>query len=207
MYDAIIDLDGLTVDLGGNPVLRGMELHVSPGEIVAIVGPNGSGKSTLLRCVAGLQPATDGQVLVFGEPPADDAGFWGRVGLLFEEPAWYPALTTREHLELVAAVHAEARMTVDAALEEFALAERADAVPLNLSTGQRQRLSLAATLLRPSTLLLLDEPERGLDAAFRARLGDLLEEYAHEGGTVLMATHDPGLAERARRVPPTGVAA
>ncbi|MGP4099222.1 heme ABC exporter ATP-binding protein CcmA [Nonomuraea sp. KM90] len=207
MYDSIIRIDDLTVELGGNPVLKGMELTVSPGEVVAVVGPNGSGKSTLLRCLAGLQPATSGEVRVFGRSPADDAGFWGRVALLGDEPAWYPGLTAREHLELMGAVHTRARMTVDAALEEFALVERADAPPLNLSTGQRQRLSLASALLRPSTLLLLDEPERGLDAGFRARLADLLDEYAAEGGTVVMATHDEGLATRARRVSPSGVPA
>ncbi|NUP61792.1 MAG: heme ABC exporter ATP-binding protein CcmA [Nonomuraea sp.] len=203
----IVTVDDLSIELGGNPVLRGMDLAVAPGEIVAVVGPNGSGKSTLLRCLAGLQPATSGEVRVFGAPPADDAAFWRRVALLGDEPAWYPGLTAREHLELMGAVHAEARMTVDAALDLFALTERADAPPLNLSTGQRQRLCLAATLIRPSTLLLLDEPERGLDAAFRVRLADLLDEYATEGGTVIMATHDPNLAANTRQISPTGVAA
>ncbi|MBB6554358.1 heme ABC exporter ATP-binding protein CcmA [Nonomuraea rubra] len=207
MYDSIIDVDALTVELGGNPVLRDLDLTVAPGEIVAVVGPNGSGKSTLLRCLAGLQPVTSGEVRVFGRPPADDAGFWGRVALLGDEPAWYPGLTAREHLELMGAVHTEARMTVDAALELFALEERADAPPLNLSTGQRQRLSLAATLLRPSTLLLLDEPERGLDQDFRAALAGLLTEYADEGGTVVMATHDQDLATTGRQVTPSGVTA
>ncbi|TMR18560.1 heme ABC exporter ATP-binding protein CcmA [Nonomuraea turkmeniaca] len=207
MYDSIISVAELTVELGGNPVLRGLGLTVAAGEIVAVVGPNGSGKSTLLRCLAGLQPATFGEVRVFGEPPVDDGPFWRRVALLGDEPAWYPGLTTREHLELMAAVHPRTRMTVEAALEVFALVERADAAPLNLSTGQRQRLSLAAALLRPSTLLLLDEPERGLDAAFRGRLADLLDAYADEGGTVVMATHDQGLAARAREVSPTGVTA
>jgi ABC-type multidrug transport system ATPase subunit len=174
---------------------------------VAVVGPNGSGKSTLLRCLAGLQPATSGEIRVFGEPPADDAAFWRRVALLGDEPAWYPGLTVREHLELMGAVHTEARMTVGTALETFALVGRADAAPLNLSTGQRQRLSLASALLRPSTLLLLDEPERGLDADFRTRLADLLDEYADEGGTVVMATHDQDLAAGARRVSPSGAVA
>ncbi|MFG1968041.1 heme ABC exporter ATP-binding protein CcmA [Nonomuraea fuscirosea] len=207
MHDPIITTDNLTVELGGNPVLRDLRLTVSPGEIVAVVGPNGSGKSTLLRCLAGLQPATSGEIRVFGEPPADDAAFWGRVALLADEPAWYPGLTAREHLELMGAVHARPRMSVDAAMEAFALTERGDAPPLNLSTGQRQRLCLAAALLRPSTLLLLDEPERGLDAAFRDHLTGLLAAYADEGGTVVMATHDEGLAAGARQISPAGVGA
>ena len=207
MSDTIISTRDLTVELGGNPVLRGMSLTVAPGEVVAVVGPNGSGKSTLLRCLAGLQPVTSGEVEVFGAPPSDDARFWGRVALLTDEPAWYPGLTAREHLELMAAVHTTTRMTVEAALEVFALVERADATPLNLSTGQRQRLALAAALLRPSTLLLLDEPERGLDAAFRTGLTDLLADYANEGGTIVMATHDQALATSARQISPSGVTA
>ncbi|NRQ39191.1 heme ABC exporter ATP-binding protein CcmA [Nonomuraea sp. NN258] len=207
MYERIVDIDDLTIELGGNPVLRGFRLTVSPGEIVAVVGENGSGKSTLLRCLAGLLPITSGRVHVFGEPPADDASFWQRVALLGDEPAWYPGLTAREHLELMTAVHAAPRLSVETALEVFALVERADAPPMNLSTGQRQRLSLAATLLRPSRLLLLDEPERGLDAGFRERLAELLATYADEGGTVIMATHDQGLATHARQVSPQGAAA
>ncbi|MBB5080266.1 heme ABC exporter ATP-binding protein CcmA [Nonomuraea endophytica] len=190
----------LTVELGGNPVLTGYDLVVRPGELVAVVGENGSGKSTLLRCLAGLQPPTSGEVTVFGAPPADVAAFWRRVAVTGDEPAWYPGLTAREHLELVPAVHDGPRMSVERALELFDLGPRADAVPLNLSTGQRQRLALAAALVRPSSLLLLDEPERGLDTAFRERLGTLLLEYTADGGTVIMATHDPALAARARHV-------
>ncbi|MCK2219896.1 ABC transporter ATP-binding protein [Actinomadura sp. ATCC 31491] len=200
---SVIEVEDLTVELGGNPVLRGLGLTVARGEIVAVVGPNGCGKSTLLRCLAGLQPASGGEVRVFGGPPVDDAAFWRRVALLGDEPAWYPGLTAREHLELMAAVHPRPRMDVELALEVFALVERGDAAPLNLSTGQRQRLSLAATLLRPSALLLLDEPERGLDAGFRRRLAELLEAYREEGGTVVMATHDEGLAAHGRQVSPT----
>ncbi|MDF2706000.1 MAG: ccmA [Nonomuraea muscovyensis] len=204
MSEAIITVRDVSVELGGNPVLAGVSLTVSRGEIVALVGPNGSGKSTLLRCLAGLQPVTGGHVTVLGAEPADDAAFWRQVALMGDEPAWYPGLTGREHLELMATVHGDSRMTADEALELFGLDARADAPPLNLSTGQRQRLHLAAALIRPSRVLLLDEPERGLDAAFRTRLGVLVEEYAAEGGTVVMATHDPGLTGRGRRISPAG---
>ncbi|WP_235017910.1 ABC transporter ATP-binding protein [Thermomonospora echinospora] len=179
-----------------------MGLRVDRGDIVAVVGENGAGKSTLLRCLAGLQPGVSGQVVVFARPPADEPGFWRDVALVGDEPAWYPGLTVREHLELMPAVHGAARMGVDAALETFGLAGQGDRAPLALSTGQRQRLLLAMALIRPSRLLLLDEPERGLDPAFRERLAASLCEYAEEGGTVVMATHDLQLAEstRARRL-------
>ncbi|MEV4257380.1 ABC transporter ATP-binding protein [Spirillospora sp. NPDC049652] len=194
MAGHVVEVRNVGVELGGVPVLDGVDLVAGRGEIVAVLGENGVGKSTLLRCLAGLQAGASGAVGVLGRPPADDPEFWRDVVLVGDEPAWYPGLTVLEHLEMLASVHAGTRMTPDAALETFGLGERRDHAPLAMSTGQRQRLSLAMGLLRPSRLLLLDEPERGLDAAFRARLASLLTGYAADGGTVVMATHDPGLA-------------
>jgi heme ABC exporter ATP-binding subunit CcmA len=196
--ETVIEVRDAGVELGGGPVLREVGLHVARGDIVAVVGENGAGKSTLLRCLAGLQPGVSGKVAVFDRPPVDEPGFWRDVALMGDEPAWYPGLTVREHLELMPAVHGAARMEADAALETFGLTRRSDMTPLSLSTGQRQRLALAMTLIRPSRLLLLDEPERGLDPAFRERLAENLTAYAAEGGTVVMATHDLRLVEATR---------
>ncbi|MER7133866.1 heme ABC exporter ATP-binding protein CcmA [Streptosporangium saharense] len=199
--ESTIAAHDVQVDLGGQAVLRGVDLTAAPGEIVAVIGENGAGKSTLLRCLAGLETPAAGRVLVLGDPPADTAAFWREVALTGDEPAWYPGLSVQEHLELVTATHRDdrtardGRMDVGVALAAFDLGGRADLHPLTLSTGQRQRVSLATALVRPSRLLLLDEPERGLDTAFRDRLADILREYAAKGGTVVMATHDLGLAE------------
>jgi heme ABC exporter ATP-binding subunit CcmA len=197
--EPIIVARDVGVELGGAPVLRGVDLTVAPGEVVAVLGANGVGKTTLLRCLAGLQRAT-GRVSVLGRPPVDEPGFWRDVVMVGDEPTWYPGLTVREHLELMRAVHGPGRLEVGAALELFELAGPADRAPSSLSTGQRQRLSLAMALLRPSRLLLLDEPERGLDTAFRDRLAGLLAAYAADGGTVVMVTHDPRFADSARQV-------
>lgn len=197
----IIEARGVVVELGGTPILNGVDLTARVGEVVAIAGANGAGKTTLLRCLAGLQ-AADGRVGMFDRPPVDEPEFWRDVVLVGDEPAWYPGLSVREHLELMRAVHDPGgahrpRMDTGAALESFDLTSRADLAPLSMSTGQRQRLSLAMALLRPSRVLLLDEPERGLDTSFRARLAGILAGYAAEGGTVVMATHDLRLAEAA----------
>jgi ABC-type multidrug transport system ATPase subunit len=194
----VVQARGLRVGYGKVVVLDGIDLTVSQGEIVAVTGVNGAGKSTLLTCLAGLRRPSGGSVTVLGGPPRDDAEFWRRVAVVADLPTWYPGLTVREHLELVQLTHGPASgwpLTADDLIEAFGLSERADAVPLTLSSGQRQRLSLAAALARPSSLLLLDEPEQSLDAGFRRELARILREsYALDGGTVIMATHDLGFA-------------
>jgi ABC-2 type transport system ATP-binding protein len=179
-------------------VIEDLDLTVTEGEIVALTGVNGVGKSTLLTCIAGFRRQTAGTVSVLGGPPRDDADFWRSVAIVSEQPSWYPGLTIRELLELVRMTHQPLPgwcVPVDDLIEIFGLSARADASPLSLSSGQRQRLSIAAALARPSSLLLLDEPEQSLDAGFRQELATLLrDEYAANDGTVVMATHDHDFA-------------
>ena len=190
---------------GSFVVLEDVDLTVADGEIVAVTGVNGAGKSTLLSCLAGLHRPAAGTVSVLGARPRDDAAFWRAVALVADQPTWYPGVTLREHLELVRLTHEPVRgwcLPADELIDVFGLSVRADATPLDLSSGQRQRLSLAAALARPSRLLLLDEPEQSLDSGFRQELAGLLLEYTGHGGTVVMATHDFDFAAAAdaRRV-------
>lgn len=179
---------------GSVVVLEDVDLSVTEGEIVALTGVNGVGKSTLLSCLAGFRRQAKGTVSVLGGPPRDDAEFWRSVAIVAEQPTWYPGLSVRELLELVRMTHQPLPgwcVPTDDLIEIFGLTARADASPLSLSSGQRQRLSIAAALARPSSLLLLDEPEQSLDAGFRQELAALLrDEYAAGGGTVVMASHD-----------------
>jgi ABC-2 type transport system ATP-binding protein len=195
----VVEVRGLRVAYGKAVVLDGVDLAVGQGEVVAVTGVNGAGKSTLLSCLAGLRKPSGGGLAVLGGPPRDDAAFWRQVAFVADLPTWYPGLTVREHLELVRLTHAPVTgwcMAADELIEAFGLAARDDAVPLTLSSGQRQRLSLAAALARPSSLLLLDEPEQSLDTGFRHELARILHQsYARNGGTVVMATHDLGFAE------------
>jgi ABC-2 type transport system ATP-binding protein len=194
----VVEVHGLRMAYGKVVVLEDIDLTAGEGEIVALTGVNGVGKSTLLSCLAGFRGPADGTVSVLGGPPRDDAEFWRAVAIVAEQPAWYPGLTVRELLELVRMTHRPLRgwcLPADELIDAFGLEARADASPLSLSSGQRQRLSLAAALARPSQLLLLDEPEQSLDAGFRHELAALLgEEYAGNGGTVVMATHDHDFA-------------
>ena len=195
---AVVAVRGLRVAYGSVVVLADIELTVTEGEIVAVTGVNGVGKSTLLTCLAGLHRPAAGTMSVLGAAPRDDPAFWRAVALVADQPTWYPGLTVREHLELIRLTHQPPRgwcLPADELIELFGLSARADASPLDLSSGQRQRLSLAAALARPSRLLLLDEPEQSLDAGFRLELAGLLREgYADNGGTVIMATHDHDFA-------------
>jgi ABC-type multidrug transport system ATPase subunit len=192
--ELVVEVRGLMVTYGSVSVLTDVNLSAAPGEIVAVMGVNGAGKSTLLSCLAGLRRPSRGSISVLGGPPRDSGEYWRRVVLVADLPTWYPGLTVREHLELVRMTNSPAGgwgLDPDELIDAFELTSRADATPLTLSSGQRQRLSLACALARPSDLLLLDEPEQSLDAGFRKQLATLLRDsYAPTGGTVVMATHD-----------------
>jgi ABC-2 type transport system ATP-binding protein len=204
--ELVVEVRGLHVAYGGVVVLEDVDLSAAAGEVVAVMGVNGAGKSTLLSCLAGLRRPNGGVISVLGGPPRDTADYWRRVVLVAELPTWYPGLTVREHIELVRMTNMPSGdwgLGPDELIDAFGLTSRADAVPLTLSSGQRQRLSLACALARPSDLLLLDEPEQSLDAGFRKQLAALLRDsYLPGGGTVVMATHDLGFAEvaGARRI-------
>jgi ABC-2 type transport system ATP-binding protein len=191
-----VDVSGLFVSYGSTPVLIDVGLHVPVGEGVCVTGENGIGKSTLLRCVSSLQRPDRGRIRVFGTSPGSTPEFWRQVATTVEPPTWYPGLTVREHAELVCRAHGQdpEEAGVDAALDGFGLAGHADAIPPSLSSGQKQRLTLAITLLRPSSLLILDEPEQRLDPEARSSVAAMLSQYVTGGGTLLMASHDDAFA-------------
>ncbi|WP_285688841.1 ATP-binding cassette domain-containing protein [Actinoplanes sp. NBRC 103695] len=191
-----VQVDDLVVGYGSTPVLSGVRLLVPSGAGVCVTGENGIGKSTLLRCVAGLQRPDDGEIRVFGGRAGSTPDFWRAVVTTVEPPTWYPGLTAREHAELVCRAHGQdpSAAGIDDALDQFGLAGHRDAIPASLSSGQKQRLTLALALLRPSSLLILDEPEQRLDRDGRALVADLLAEYLKTGGSILMASHDDAFA-------------
>jgi ABC-2 type transport system ATP-binding protein len=194
-----ISVRDLSVSYGSTPVLVDVNLTVPLGAGVCITGENGIGKSTLLRCISSLQRPDAGEIEVFGGPPGSTPEFWRAVATTVDAPTWYPGLTTREHAELVCRAHSidPEDAGVQEALERFGLATHADAIPPSMSSGQKQRLALALILLRPSKLLILDEPEQRLDPEGRATVAAMLAEYRAGGGSILMASHDDTFAAAA----------
>ncbi len=194
----LLSLREVTRRYGDQVALSPVSLEVAPGRCVALLGPNGSGKTTLLRIAAGRDAPTAGAVLFDGSPlDGDDLHARARIAVVGDSAAYYPDLTVREHLTLVAVSHgvgADAASWVDWALADRNLTDKADALPSSLSSGQQQALLLAAALVRPRDLLVLDEPEQRLDPDARRQLaGRLRQELADDVG-VLLATHHRELA-------------
>ncbi|WP_163510560.1 ABC transporter ATP-binding protein [Fodinicola acaciae] len=196
---AAIEASGVVIAFGGTPVLDGVSVKVNYGQAVSLVGRNGSGKSTLLRAIGGLLKPDAGTVRIAGvEPSRAGPQLWRDVVMLLGDEAWYPDLTVIEHLQLLRAVHAPVPGDIPEPadlLEAMGLTERADVVPAVLSSGQRQRLMLAAALCRPSKVLMLDEPEQRLDTDIRPVLAELLRERVDAGAALLLASHDKTLID------------
>ncbi|TYP82779.1 ABC transporter ATP-binding protein [Blastococcus xanthinilyticus] len=190
---ALLRADELTAGHDDVPTSAPVHLHLPPGRALAVIGPNGAGKSTLLHTLVGLLPPLGGSVSFDGEPVDERrASFRRDVAQVLDDDAFFPALTGREHLLLTARAHGveDAEEVVAAELAAFGLEERADALPSRLSSGQRRRLALAAAFVRPARLLVLDEPERRLDAEMRRTLAERVAAERDAGLAVLFASHD-----------------
>jgi putative ABC transport system ATP-binding protein len=190
--------------------LRGVDLSVGEGEMVAIMGPSGSGKSTLLHILGALDRPDAGSVSISGRrydnlPDRELTRLRGEVfGFVFQFFNLLPTLTAAENVLLPALVNGERPSRyaerVDRLMEKVGLAGRADHLPTELSGGEQQRVAIARALLRDPELVLADEPTGNLDSASGGTVMSLLRGVVDEGETVVMVTHDPGAAALADRV-------
>jgi putative ABC transport system ATP-binding protein len=188
--------------------LRGVSLSLRPAETVAVTGPSGSGKSTLLNCLAGLDEPDGGWVAVMGKrmtrrPERERAALRARyIAVLLQSGNLLNHLTVADNLRVAISLApgGRQRVSVDAALGAVGLAERARALPAQLSGGELARAGLALALMNDPPVLLADEPTGEVDAVNEARLLDLLVKRAHEGGSNLIVTHSPAVASVADRV-------
>ncbi|MEW6391382.1 MAG: amino acid ABC transporter ATP-binding protein [Pseudomonadota bacterium] len=198
-----IDAKDLRKSFGDTPVLAGVDLTVSPGEVVAIIGPSGSGKSTLLRCLAGLEPLNGGDLTIAGvtaggkTPLAKTLN--GRVGFVFQGFNLFPHRTALENvIEGPVVVRksppAEARAKGLALLEKVGLGDRVNAYPAALSGGQQQRCAIARALAMDPEVILFDEPTSALDPELVGEVLAVIRDLAAERRTMVIVTHQMDFA-------------
>src|SRR6266581_1819507 len=186
-----VQAEGLVKRYGEIVAVDHVDLTVQTGDVYGYLGPNGAGKTTSLRILLGLIRPTEGDAKLFGRNPLHDGAraLEGVAGFV-EEPRFYPYLTGRKNLRLLADYDEPvSRSRIEEVLELVELRDRAKDRVGGYSHGMRQRLGIAASLLRQPRLLLLDEPATGLDPAGMRDMRDLVRRLAREGITVLLSSH------------------
>ena len=186
---AVITTERLTKSFGSLRAVDQLSFEVPEGKLVGFVGPNGAGKSTTMRMLVGLISPTGGSATVLGEPINHPERYLPDVGALIEAPVFYPELTARRNLEVLATLAGSGKDRIASGLERVGLAGREDDRVSGYSMGMRQRLAIAGALLSDPRLLLLDEPVNGLDPAGIREVRQLLRDIRSEGRTVFISSH------------------
>ncbi|MGH9057840.1 MAG: ABC transporter ATP-binding protein [Acidimicrobiales bacterium] len=201
---AILAARGLGYSVGSQTVLAGVDLEVQPGERVAVVGPSGSGKTSLLAILSGLAVPSAGEVLLDGERLSGIAGPTRGVALVLQGYGLVSLLTAAENVEVALRAAGRSRRQAVAAgreaLAEVGLAAHGDQLVEELSGGQQQRTAVARALALRPRLLIADEPTAELDPASRVLVLARIEAISDGGGAVVLATHDPEVAEGCNRI-------
>ncbi|MCX3064013.1 ABC transporter ATP-binding protein [Streptomyces beihaiensis] len=187
--------------------LRGVDLDIEPGELVVVLGPSGSGKTTLLNLIGGIEAADAGRLAVaeqdisHSKPASLTAFRREHIGFVFQFFNLVPTLTARENVEVIVELTGRGdRARATELLEAVGLGDRTDHFPAQMSGGQQQRVAIARALVTDPDLLLADEPTGALDTATGRRILELMQRSNREGRTVLMVTHNAGIAALAHRV-------
>jgi ABC-2 type transport system ATP-binding protein len=192
---AVIELEGLRKSYrrlrgGHTTAVDGLDLSVPEGGVFGFLGPNGSGKTTTIRCLLGLVRPTAGRARILGADVTTALpSVIGKVGSIVETPALFPTFSGRRNLLLLGQLQGIGPKAVDAVLERVGLADRGRDLVKAYSLGMRQRLGIAAALLKDPALLVLDEPANGLDPAGIKEIRELLRSLGAEGRTVFVSSH------------------
>lgn len=198
-----IDVQQLHKSFGDLEVLKGIDFHVDPGEVVCVIGPSGSGKSTLLRCVNRLEEPTDGRILIEGnditDPDADVDAIRTRIGMVFQQFNLFPHLDVLANLmiaqrRVLKRSKSEAEKIARANLEKVGMIDKVEAYPAQLSGGQSQRVAMARALSMDPDMMLFDEPTSALDPELVGEVLEVMRNLANEGMTMMVVTHEMGFA-------------
>ena len=198
----MIDIKNLHKSFGDHEVLKGIDLHINPQEVVVIIGPSGSGKSTLLRCMNLLEVPTSGSVVVDGMDLTGDADInkaREEIGMVFQRFNLFPHMTVLKNIILAPMKvrnisREEAEKTAQELLERVGLGDKADAYPPQLSGGQQQRVAIARALAMKPKVMLFDEPTSALDPEMVNEVLDVMKSLANDGMTMAVVTHEMGFA-------------
>ena len=198
---SILAVRGLTKRFGPNEVLKGIDLEMGEGEVVALIGASGSGKSTLLRCLNRLEEPTEGTVAFQGQPVTSEGVDEVRrhIGMVFQRFNLFPHLTALGNVALapqrvLGTPKPQAEEEGRALLAQVQLEARADALPSELSGGQQQRVAIARALALRPALMLFDEPTSALDPELVGEVLEVMRDLAKSGMTMVVATHEMGFA-------------
>jgi len=198
----MIKIKDLKKSFGDIDVLKGIDAHILPQEVVVIIGPSGSGKSTLLRCMNYLESPTSGEIIVDGIPLSGEANInkvRTEVGMVFQRFNLFPHMSVLENIILapVKVRKAKKEDAVQAArslLQKVGLSDKEDAYPPQLSGGQQQRVAIARALAMRPKVMLFDEPTSALDPEMVNEVLDVMKSLASEGMTMVVVTHEMGFA-------------
>ena len=213
MSETVLSIKGLVKSYGAVPILRGIDLDVSRGEVVSIIGSSGSGKTTLLRCINLLEEYQDGHIEVAGEtigysgdgrqrkPLTERTRARQRAltGMAFQQFNLFPHMTAignimEAQVQVLRRSRSDARAKGMALLERVGLADRATYYPSQLSGGQQQRVAIARALAMDPKLMLFDEPTSALDPEMVGEVLDAMRDLANAGMTMVVVTHEIGFA-------------
>ncbi|MGR3366984.1 MAG: amino acid ABC transporter ATP-binding protein [Sagittula sp.] len=198
-----LELRAVTKAFGSNTVLDGIDLSVSPGQMVCLIGASGSGKSTLLKCLNLLEPIDDGQILLDGqdiaEPGLDPQPVRQRIGMVFQSYNLFPHMTALDNALLAPRrvrrkSRAELLPGTEALFARFGLADRMHHYPDQLSGGQQQRVAIVRALAMQPEIMLFDEITSALDPELVGEVLDVLRQLRTEGMTMILATHEMAFA-------------
>lgn len=194
----MIEVSGLTKCYGEFTAVKELTFNVHPGEVLGLLGPNGAGKTTTLRCLTGVIPPTRGSIHLAGCDLVNDPVATKRKLAFFpDEPRLFDHLSVWQHLVFTARLYqvTNYEQRGRALLEEFAIADKADAMPGELSRGMKQKLALACGLLHDPQVVLFDEPLTGLDPAGIRGMKDTMRRLAREGASLILSSHLLSLLE------------
>ena len=199
----MIRIENLHKSFGDLEVLKGINEHISHGEVVVVIGPSGSGKSTFLRCLNLLETPTDGEIYIDDElinsPKADVNKIRQKMGMVFQHFNLFPHLTIMENITLAPVLlkkmtKPEAIKKGEELLKKVGLSEKAGSYPAQLSGGQKQRVAIARALAMQPEIMLFDEPTSALDPEMVGEVLDVMKELAKSGMTMVVVTHEMGFA-------------